>query len=455
MPSSIYYICVLYSYLKYMWEVIDYRPKLAQSVVDSDIIKIFDNLLTVSVEEGASDIHIEPMENYSRIRIRIDWELEELIQFPRNLHESIISKFKIESGQMRPDEKRLPQDARVSSITQTNKEIDLRANTLPTIWWEKLVMRIVDKSKKVPVLSELGIQGSNNTIIYKHLADPNWVILMTGPTGSGKTAALYACLNHINTTDINIITYEDPVENKMAGLSQVQIRSDIGFTFASGLRSALRQDPDVIMVWEIRDKETLSMAMEAAMTGHLVFSTIHTNSSAETITRVLNFGAKPYMIAGTFNLVIAERLARRVCLHCKQQVSVKDSPLYRYALKAFENYDATALKKEIQLRDITEDQWKLFMQDGIISVWSAKTETGETCPFCRWWYKWRIGLFEMMDYTDEIKVLLLGEKSAFDIENYALQHGMINLERDGIFKVIQGITTLEEVYAYVKTQTEI
>lgn len=456
MPSWIYYICVLYYYVRSMWEVIDYRPKLAQSVIDSDIIKIFDNLLTVAVEEGASDIHIEPMENYSRIRIRIDWELEELIQFPRNLHESIISKFKIESGQMRPDEKRLPQDARVSSVTQTNKEIDLRANTLPTIWWEKLVMRIVDKSKKVPPLSDLWIEWSNNTIIYRHLEDPNWVILMTGPTGSGKTAALYACLNHINTPDINIITYEDPVENKMAGLSQVQIRSDIGFTFASGLRSALRQDPDVIMVWEIRDKETLSMAMEAAMTGHLVFSTIHTNSSAETITRVLNFGAKPYMIAGTFNLVIAERLARRVCLHCKQKVSVKDHPMYPHAIKAFENYDPNALKKEIQLRNITEEQWNSFSKDAMIYVWSGKDEHWAECPYCKWsGYKWRIGLFEMMDYSDEIKVLLLAEKSAFDIENYALQHGMINLERDWVFKIIEGITTLDEVYAYVKTKIEI
>ena len=456
MPSWIYYICVLYYYVRSMWEVIDYRPKLAQSVIDSDIIKIFDNLLTVAVEEGASDIHIEPMENYSRIRIRIDWELEELIQFPRNLHESIISKFKIESGQMRPDEKRLPQDARVSSVTQTNKEIDLRANTLPTIWWEKLVMRIVDKSKKVPPLSDLWIEWTNNTIIYKHLADPNWVILMTGPTGSGKTVALYACLNYINTPDVNIITYEDPVENKMAGLSQVQIRSDIGFTFASGLRSALRQDPDIIMVWEIRDKETLTMAMEAAMTGHLVFSTIHTNSSAETITRVLNFGAKPYMIAGTFNLVIAERLARRVCLHCKQQVSVKNHPMYHHALKAFENYDPAALQKEIKLRNITEEQWNTFTKDGMISLWSGKDENGGDCPVCKWsGYKWRVGLFEMMDYSDEIKVLLLAEKSAFDIENYALQHGMINLERDWVFKIIEGITTLDEVYAYVKTKIEL
>ena len=228
---------------------VDYRQRLQQAILESDVVKIFDNLLTVGVEEWASDIHIEPMENYSRIRIRIDGILEELVQFPKSLHESIISKFKIESGQMRPDEKRLPQDARVSSITQTNKEIDLRANTLPTVWWEKLVMRIVDKSKKIPPVAELGIDGNNKNIVYKHLWYPNGIILMTWPTGSGKTTTLYALLDYINTPEVNVITYEDPVENKMAGLNQAQVRTDIGFTFANGLRGALRQDPDIIMVW--------------------------------------------------------------------------------------------------------------------------------------------------------------------------------------------------------------
>jgi type II secretory ATPase GspE/PulE/Tfp pilus assembly ATPase PilB-like protein len=215
---------------------IDFKKKLDEAVVQSDIVKIFDNLLTIGVEWGASDIHIEPMENYCRIRIRIDGILQELVQYPKNLHESIISKFKIESGQMRPDEKRIPQDARVSSVTLTNKEIDLRANTLPTVWGEKLVMRIVDKSKKTPPLEELGIEGNNKNIIFRHLEYPNGIILTTGPTGSGKTTTLYAALNYINNSEVNIITYEDPVEDKVAGLNQAQIRADIGFTFANGLR---------------------------------------------------------------------------------------------------------------------------------------------------------------------------------------------------------------------------
>ena len=433
---------------------IDYKAKLDEAVLQSDVVKIFDNLLTVAVEAGASDIHIEPLESYCRIRIRIDGILEELVQYPKNLHESIISKFKIESGQMRPDEKRVPQDARVSSVTLTNKEIDLRANTLPSVWWECLVMRIVDKSIKIPPLETLGIEGSNKDIIFRHLKYPNGIILMTGPTGSGKTTTLYACLDYVNTTEVNIITYEDPVENKMAGLNQAQIRADIGFSFANGLRWWLRQDPDIMMVGEIRDRETLDMAMESAMTGHLVFSTVHTNSSAETITRVYNLWAKPYMLVGTFNLVMAERLTRKVCTNCKAQISAIDNPKYIFAKESFRNFDKDALKKEILSRGITQQQRDDFINNAMVYIGTGKDPiSGEKCPLC-WWsgYKGRVGLFEMMDYTDEIKNLLLEGKSSFEVESVALQKGMINLERDGVFKIIKGMTTLDEVYRYVKAK---
>ncbi len=433
---------------------IDYKAKLDEAVLQSDVVKIFDNLLTVAVEAGASDIHIEPLESYCRIRIRIDGILEELVQYPKNLHESIISKFKIESGQMRPDEKRVPQDARVSSVTLTNKEIDLRANTLPSVWWECLVMRIVDKSIKIPPLETLGIEGSNKDIIFRHLKYPNGIILMTGPTGSGKTTTLYACLDYVNTTEVNIITYEDPVENKMAGLNQAQIRADIGFSFANGLRWWLRQDPDIMMVGEIRDRETLDMAMESAMTGHLVFSTVHTNSSAETITRVYNLWAKPYMLVGTFNLVMAERLTRKVCSNCKTQTSAKENPKYKFAKESFRNFDKDALKKEILNRGITQQQRDDFINNAMVYTGTGKDPiSGEKCPLC-WWsgYKGRVGLFEMMDYTDEIKNLLLEGKSSFEVESVALQKGMINLERDGVFKIIKGMTTLDEVYRYVKAK---
>ena len=437
-------------------ETQDFRNQLQQAILRSDIVKIFDNLLTIAVEEWASDIHIEPMENYSRIRLRIDGVLVELIQYPRSLHESIISKFKIESGQMRPDEKRLPQDARVSSITQTNKEIDLRANTLPTVWWEKLVMRIVDKSKSVPLLSQLGIVGSNKVTIEKHLKDPNGILLNTGPTGSGKTTTLYAALNEINDIERNIITYEDPVENKMAGLNQSQVRADIGYTFLSGLRSALRQDPDVIMVWEIRDRETLEMAMESAMTGHLVFSTIHTNSAVETLTRAFNLWAKPFMVAGTFNLVIAQRLCRKACPHCSQKVNLSNHPMYLNALETFKECDREALKNELISRGSTAQQWNEFIKQGIVTVATGKDpQTGGICPHCGGsGYKGRVGIYELMDYTDDIKTLILDGKSAFEIWGYALEKGMIDLERDGIFKIIQGLMTFDELYRFVRLRNK-
>lgn len=428
-----------------------YKKALEQAIIHTDIIKLFDNLLTFAVEEGSSDIHIEPFENYSRIRIRIDGVLEEIMQYPRSMHESVISKFKIESWQMRPDEKRLPQDARVSTMTLTNKEIDLRASTLPTIRWEKLVMRIVDKSKKIPELKVLGISGSNEEIIMKHLKRPNGIILNTWPTWSGKTSTLYACLQDINRVDVNIVTYEDPVENKLQWLSQSQVRSDIGFTFAAWLRAALRQDPDIIMVWEIRDAETLEMAMEAAMTWHLVLSTVHTNSSAETITRVINLGAKYYMIAGTFNLVMAQRLCRTICPQCKTQHSIANTESHTHAKEAFHNIDQEKLKREIIKRNIKPEQRTTFMNDGIAYYGSWKdTNTGGICTYC-WWtgYKGRIGIFELMDYNDLIKDMLIKEKTAFEIEKIALQQGMIDLERDGIFKAIQGIITIEEVYRVV------
>jgi type IV pilus assembly protein PilB len=240
----------------------------------------------------------------------------------------------------------------------------------------------------------------------------------------------------------------------MLGLNQAQVRSDIGFTFLSGLRSALRQDPDIIMVGEIRDRETLEMAMESAMTGHLVFSTIHTNSAVETITRMLNMGAQSYMLAGTINLVIAQRLGRKVCSHCATKISVKDDPKYLYAKKTFQNFDKELLKKEIYARGITQQQWTDFFMNGYISQGTGKDPTtGEICPVCKGvGYKGRVGLYEMMDYTDDIKMMLLDGKSAFEIGKYALSQGMIDLERDGLLKAIKGQLDLKEVYRFVKVQ---
>lgn len=465
-----------------------YFQALSKAIAMSDIVKLFDNLLTIGTELEASDIHIEPYETYCRIRIRIDGIMHELIQYPNNIHENIIAKFKIESGQMRPDEKRLPQDARVSSITLTHKELDLRANTLPTVRGEKLVMRIVDKSKKIPLLEELGIEGSNMNILLKNLSYPNGIIITTGPTGSGKTSTLYACLNKLNKTEVNILTYEDPVESRINGLNQAQIRTDIGFSFASGLRWSLRQDPDIVLVGEIRDWETLDTAMEAAMTGHLVFSTLHTNSSAETITRVYNLGAKSYQICGTFNLIMAQRLSRKICTECKSELNlteankgepnstaviariptginkqvsgdeanqdqhtIQKSIQYReYAKQSLSSMDAKKLEEELKLRWITTEQRDAFGK-GEMSMGTWKTPDGKTCPHCNGTgYKWRVWLFECMEYDDNLKNMLLHDKTAFEVEKDLLEKGMINLERDGIFKTIKGLTTLEEVYRLSK-----
>ena len=429
--------------------------KLENAIIDADIENLFKILLTIWVNEGASDIHIEIYSSFCRIRLRIDGILEELIQYPPNIHETIIAKFKIESGQMRSDEKRLPQDARVSTTTLEGKEIDLRANTLPTVFGEKLVMRIVDKSKKIPPLEVLGIEWVNGLLLKRNLQSPNGIILTTWPTGSWKSTTLYSALSTLNKVDVNITTYEDPVENKMDGLNQSQVRWDIGYTFASWLRAALRQDPDIIMVWEIRDEETLETAMEAAMTWHLVFSTIHTNSAAETITRVFNMGAKPYMLAGTFNLVMAQRLWRKVCEHCKIEYNVKqDNPeLFKYMMEALQTMKPEHLKREIKLRKIPIERWQKFTKEGIVYIGSGKDpETWNTCPVC-WgsWEKWRVWLYEFMEYDDELRQKILDGASALEVEKFALKEKwMINLERDGVFKVIKWWMNPQELYRLVK-----
>jgi len=346
---------------------VEYITWLKESIENGDIISFFDNLLTVAAEEGASDIHIEPFEDYSRVRLRIDWVLQILCNYPSFLHVKVIAKFKIESWQMRPDEKRLPQDARVSTETLNDKELDLRASTLPCVWWEKLVMRLVDKSKKRPDLNVLWIEWINWEILDRNINYPNGMVFVTWPTWSWKTTTLYASLDILNNPDVNITTYEDPVEIKLDWLNQSQVRADIGFTFASWLRAALRQDPDVIMVWEVRDFETLNTGMEAAMTWHLVFSTVHTNSAAETITRVLNLGAKPYMMAGTFNVIVAQRLWRRIRDGCSVEINAKEKfpHLFKSAAQSLLTMKPELLERELGLRGMTKEQVSRFVDQWI------------------------------------------------------------------------------------------
>lgn len=425
---------------------------LQKSINIWDIVWIFNNLLTIWVEQWASDIHIEPYEAFCRIRIRIDGIMHSLTQYPRNIHENLISKFKIESGQMKPDEKRLPQDARVSNTTLDGKQIDLRANTLPTVWWEKLVMRIVDKSQKIMNFEELGIQWSVLQVLKENLWYPNGIILTTWPTGSGKTNTLYSCLTWLNKVWVNITTYEDPVESRIEWLNQAQIRSDIDFTFAKWLRGSLRQDPDIVMVWEIRDRETLETAMEAAMTWHLVFSTIHTNSSAETITRVMNLWAKNYQITWTFALVLAQRLVRKID-RSSYNSDIMDMSWhihYSDAKQTLEFMWEDNVKKELLLRNIPIELYNDFKNGKIHKPTNSIQSTETTNQTSEINYKWRVGIFEFMEYNNMVKTMLLQNKTAYEIEAELMKNNMINLERDAIFKIIQWQTSLDEVYRVVK-----
>ena len=289
--------------------------KLQEFIVEGDIPKIINSILEISLQKGSSDIHIEPGRTLIRVRIRIDGELEVLIEYPINLHPGVVSKLKIMSN-LKIDETRIPQDGRISTFVG-DIEVDLRTSTLPTPNGEKVVMRILDKSKKIPKLQDLGIVGHNYDLFIKAISEPNGIIMTSGPTGSGKTTTMYSAMSVLNCPEKNIMTFEDPIENQMDGLNQSQVRPNIGYTFANGLRTALRQDPDIIMVGEIRDKETIDIAIEASLTGHLVLSTIHTNSAIETITRILNMKVPDFLITSSINLIIAQRLSRRLCEKCK------------------------------------------------------------------------------------------------------------------------------------------
>lgn len=420
---------------------------LEKALQSKNIEGVFDALLVVASNRWASDIHIEPANTTCRMRIRIDGVMHEIVQYTRDIHDNIIAKFKIESWQMRPDEKRLPQDARVSTTLSNNKELDLRANTIPTVYGEKLVLRIVDKSSSTPTLEDIGLQGKQKEMLTRSILSPNGIVLVTWPTGSWKTTTLYACLHKLNSPDINITTFEDPVEVKLNGLNQSQIKTDIGFTFAQGLRWSLRQDPDIIMVWEIRDRDTLDAAMEASMTWHLVFSTVHTNSATETITRMINLWAQPYMLAGTLNLIVAQRLARTINPQHKIMINAKEQQplLYNRAVHALRNMNEHLLVEELKQRKIDPQAAKAFFEDGMVAIPDPKAGADGL--------KGRIAFFEMLEFDSHIKEMLLAGKSALSIEHYArTELDMIDLEQDALFKVLQGAISLDEVYRLVKHQ---
>jgi type IV pilus assembly protein PilB len=403
-----------------------------------NISQICDLMIIGGVEMGSSDIHIEPLTNIVRLRYRVDWELREILEYQTFLHQQVVARFKIMSN-LKIDESRVPQDGRLSTIINS-KALDLRVSTLPTVHGEKIVMRIVDKSKKIPNLFELGIEWHNKMLLEKAIALPNGIILTSGPTGSGKSTTLYSCLSNLNKPDVNIMTLEDPVESQIDGLNQSQMFPDIGYNFAFGLRTALRQDPDIIMVWEIRDHETINVAIEAALTGHLVVSTIHTNSAAETLTRILNMGIPAFLLPASINAIIAQRLIRKLCQHCKKAVPMNmlDPHLKSRVEKALKR----TAKEELLSRIAPE-----ILQNPIFYESVGCSECDNIG------YKWRVGIYEILEITTSVKKLIIDGASATIINEAAITDGMISLEQDGIIKALNGRTSLEEVYAAAKENT--
>ncbi len=404
----------------------DKLKQLEDSILAANIPQMVLVAISYALDLRTSDIHIEPEQHYVRIRYRVDGVLRKIVEYPNNLHPAVVSRVKIMSN-LKIDEQRLPQDGRADVTTKEGRGMDLRVSTLPTVNGEKIVMRIQDKSRKIPDLSELGITGVSLKNLEGALKSPNGIIINTGPTGSGKTTTLYSCLTKLNTVEVNILTIEDPVEIQLDGLNQSQVHHDINYDFASGMRTALRQDPNIIMVGEIRDKETANTAIEASLTGHLVFSTLHTNSAVESITRLINMGIEPYLLNSTIELIIAQRLVRRVCQKCKK-VSQTSPELLELVKKAMSRLKAEG---EVDAALLTG----LHFYEAV------------GCAECNnVGYVGRVGLYEVFRMNNELRRLIGSSANMLDIEEAALKNGMVTLEQAGIVKALQGLTTLDEVY---------
>ncbi|MBO2580728.1 type IV-A pilus assembly ATPase PilB [Shewanella algae] len=386
----------------------------SESKDDAPIVIYINKILTDAIRKGASDLHFEPYEKRYRIRFRIDGILHEVSEPPISLSGRISARLKVMS-KLDIAERRVPQDGRIKMKLSRNKSIDFRVSTLPTLWGEKIVMRILDSSSAQLGIEKLGYEEDQKQAYLEMLARPQGMILVTGPTGSGKTVSLYTGLNILNTEERNISTAEDPVEINLEGVNQVHINPKAGLTFASALRSFLRQDPDVVMVGEIRDLETAEIAIKAAQTGHLVLSTLHTNSSAETLTRLLNMGVPGYNIASSVNLIIAQRLARRLCPECRQPEDIPEHELLQLG----------------------------FTQQQIDTGFTPYKPCG--CEFCSGGYKGRVGIYEVMKMSDEIARTIMEGGNSLQIAATAKQQGMRDLRLSGLLKVIQGVTSIAEI----------
>lgn len=409
------------------------RPGPQKSEINFDeqeapTARVVYSLLKRAVRERASDIHIEPDEHEVSVRFRLDGILHKKISLPKEIQSAVISRLKILAN-LKIDEQRIPQDGRIQ-LTVDKREIDFRMSSIPLVTGEKIVLRVLDKSVGILTLDQLGLRGEAREALENGIAKSHGMTLITGPTGSGKTTSLYAILGELINPGVNIVTLEDPVEYRVLGINQSQINTDIGYTFASGLRAILRQDPNIVMVGEIRDRETAEMGIQAALTGHIVLSTLHTNDAAGAIPRLIDMNVEPFLITSSINTVVAQRLGRKVCDTCKQK------------------YSPSAAETKM-INDIIES----MPDDTKKTVQRKKLEfyRGKGCDECNHTgYKGRIGIFEVLSIGDTLKAIILGAVSSNTVQKQAVEDGMVTMIQDGILKALDGITTLEEVWRVTK-----
>lgn len=405
-------------------------------VQDSPISKALNTILEYAVRAKASDIHIEPLEKSLKIRCRIDGVLREIMNLPKSIEPALISRIKILSS-LKIDEHRVPQDGQFA-VAVSGKEVDLRIAISPVVWGEQVVIRLLDKTGNSFNLEEMGYAGRALRIIRKGIAAPNGMVLTSGPTGSGKSTSLYALIKEIKDDSVNIITLEDPVEYKMDGVNQIQVNAEVGLTFSAGLRSILRLDPDIVMVGEIRDGETANLAVQAALTGHLVFSTLHTNSAAGILPRLIDMGIEPFLIASTVNTIIGQRLVRRVAA---KRNTYQSSPLQTQSIIETVGHLLPKTPEEVERvsADLGYKNLPLANQKSYTLV------KGRDTPQTPGGYQGRAGLYEVMEVTEEIQKLIIKHATSHEVQKVAMAQGMITMRQDGYLKALTGITTLEEV----------
>ena len=390
---------------------------LSRSTEAAPIVKVSNLILIEALKSGASDIHVEPYEKEFRVRFRVDGVLHSIMALPLRARDALISRLKI-MAKLDISEKRLPQDGRIKirlRVEDRSRDLDLRVSTVPTLFGEKVVMRLLDKAKLQLDMTHLGFEAESLRRFKDAIERPYGIVLVTGPTGSGKTNTLYSAISALNDPEVNIMTAEDPIEFNLVGINQVQMKEQIGLTFAAALRSFLRQDPDIILVGEIRDFETAEIAVKAALTGHLVLSTLHTNDAPSTVNRLMNMGIEPFLVATSVNAICAQRLVRRICATCVEEVETPPQTLMSIGFSADE-------------------------------VKSLKTMRGRGCDRCkRTGYKGRVGLYEVLLFTDEIRDMILSGASSVELKRKAIEEGMMNLRMSGLQKIRDGVTTIEEV----------